>query len=159
MLTGDNESAANYVGKLVGIDNVYAKLLPDEKVREISTLVKKNKSVAMVGDGVNDSPALTTASVGIAMGAIGSEVAVENADIALMNNNLGLIPFLVQLGRVSGRTIRINTAAAIGVKFVFLAFALIGKSSLALAIFADVGVTMLVVANSLRLFNFGHKKL
>jgi len=159
MLTGDNESAANYVGKLVGIDNVYAKLLPDEKVREISTLVKKNKSVAMVGDGVNDSPALTTASVGIAMGAIGSEVAVENADIALMNNNLGLIPFLVQLGRVSGRTIRINTAAAIGVKFVFLALALIGKSSLALAIFADVGVTVLVVANSLRLFNFGHKKL
>ena len=93
------------------------------------------------------------------MGAIGSEVAVENADIALMNNNLGLIPFLVKLGRVSGRTIRINTAAAIGVKFIFLALALMGKSSLALAIFADVGVTVLVVANSLRLFNFGHKKL
>lgn len=157
MLTGDNGSAAAYVGKLVGIDDVYAKLLPDEKVREISTLIKKNKSVAMVGDGVNDSPALTTASVGIAMGAIGSEVAVENADIALMNNNLGLIPFLVKLGRVSGKTIRNNTAAAIGVKFIFLALALTGKSSLALAIFADVGVTVLVVVNSLRLFNFEYQ--
>lgn len=144
MLTGDNASAAAYVAKEVGVDEVHAKLLPDEKVEEISNLVKKYKSVAMVGDGVNDSPALSSSSVGIAMGAIGSEVAIETADIALMNNNLKLIPFLVKLGRVSGQTIRINTAAAIAVKFIFLSLALVAKSSLALAIFADVGVFWLL---------------
>lgn len=154
ILTGDNASAGSYVAKEVGIDEVHAKLLPDEKVAQLKNLVKKYKNVAMVGDGVNDAPSLTTASVGIAMGAIGSEVAVENADIALMNNNLGLIPFLVKLGKVSGRTIRINMSAAIGVKAVFLVLALVGKSNLALAIFADVGVTVVVVANSLRLFNY-----
>ena len=88
------------------------------------------------------------------MGAIGSEVAVENADIALMNNNLKLIPFLVSLGRVSVKTIRFNIGAAVGVKLLFLILALFGKSNLALAIFADVGMTLVVVANSLRLFNF-----
>lgn len=154
MLTGDNESAANYVGKSVGVDEVYAKLLPDEKVAKLSGLLKKYNDVAMVGDGINDAPALTTSSVGIAMGAIGSEVAVENADIALMNNNLKLIPFLVSLGRVSVQTIRFNIGAAVGVKMLFLILALFGKSNLALAIFADVGMTLVVVANSLRLFNF-----
>lgn len=158
ILTGDNASTASYVAKQVGIDEVHAKLLPDEKVIQLKNLVKKHKDVAMVGDGVNDAPSLSTASVGIAMGAIGSEVAVENADIALMNNNLGLIPFLIKLGRVSGSTIRINTGAAITVKVIFLVLALVGKSSLALAIFADVGVTVLVVANSLRLFNFDSQK-
>jgi len=154
MLTGDNPSAATYVGKEVGIDEVHAQLLPDEKVIQLKNLVKKFAYVAMVGDGVNDSPALSTASVGIAMGAIGSEVAVENADIALMNNNLTLIPFLVELGRIASRTIKVNVAAAIGVKLIFLLLALFGRSSLALAIFADVGVTVLVVANGLRLFSF-----
>ncbi len=158
ILTGDNASAASYVAKEVGIDEVHARLLPDEKVIQLKNLVTKYKDVAMVGDGVNDAPSLSTASVGIAMGAIGSEVAVENADIALMNNNLGLIPFLVRLGKVSGSTIRINTGAAIAVKAIFLFLALAGKSSLALAIFADVGVTVLVVVNSLRLFNFGYQK-
>lgn len=158
MLTGDNESAGAYVAKQVGIDEVHAKLLPDEKVEKVAKLVKKYTSAAMVGDGVNDSPALSSSSVGIAMGAIGSEVAIETADVALMNNNLKLIPFLVQLGRVSERTIRLNTAAAIGVKAIFLTLALVGKSSLAVAIFADVGVTVLVVIYSLRLFNFGQQK-
>lgn len=93
------------------------------------------------------------------MGAIGSEVAVENADIALMNNNLQLIPFLVTLGRVSVNTIRLNIGAAVGVKLIFLTLALLGKSNLALAIFADVGMTVAVVANSLRLFNFDSDKI
>ena len=153
MLTGDNASAAAYVAKEVGIDEIHASLLPDEKVAQIRNLVKKNKDVAMIGDGVNDAPSLSTASVGIAMGAIGSEVAVENADIALMNSNLTLIPFLVRLGRIASQTIKLNISAAIGVKVIFLVLALLGKSSLALAIFADVGVTVLVVANGLRLFS------
>jgi Cd2+/Zn2+-exporting ATPase len=158
ILTGDNISAASYVAKEVGIDEIHAQLLPDEKVIQLNNLVQKYKSVAMVGDGVNDAPSLSAASVGIAMGAIGSEVAVENADIALMNNNLMLIPFLAELGRVANKTIKLNISAAIGVKLVFLILALMGKSNLALAIFADVGVTVLVVANGLRLFSFDQTK-
>ena len=159
MLTGDNASAAPYVSKEIGISEFYAKLLPDEKVSRLSELVKKYKNVAMTGDGVNDAPALATASVGIAMGAVGSEVAIENADIALMNNNLSLLPFLVTLGRKSVQTIQLNTTAAIGVKLVFLSLAVLGKGNLALAIFADVGMTLLVVANSLRLFTFNFDKI
>jgi Cd2+/Zn2+-exporting ATPase len=158
MLTGDNKSAAEYVSKEIGIKEIYAKLLPEEKVARLSTLVEKYKNVAMIGDGVNDAPALATASVGIAMGAVGSEVAIENADIALMNNNLVLLPFLVRLGRNAVRTIKLNTSAAIGVKIIFLSLALLGRGNIALAIFADVGVTLLVVANSLRLFNFNLEK-
>ncbi len=154
ILTGDNASAASYVANAVNIDEVHAKLLPDEKVIQLKNLVTKYNDVAMVGDGVNDAPSLSTASVGIAMGAIGSEVAVENADIALMNNNLNLIPFLVKLGRASGNTIRMNVSLAIAVKAVFLLLALLGKSNLALAIFADVGVAVIVVINGLSLLNY-----
>ncbi|KKQ48349.1 MAG: hypothetical protein US68_C0036G0006 [Candidatus Shapirobacteria bacterium GW2011_GWE1_38_10] len=159
MLTGDNASAAAYVAKEVGVDEIHANLLPDEKVIQLTNLVTKYGDVAMVGDGVNDAPALTIASVGIAMGAIGSEVAVENADVALMNNNLQLIPFLVRLGREANRTIRFNIGGALGVKILFLLMALFGKSSLALAIFADVGMTIVVVTNGLRLFSFEPKKI
>lgn len=157
ILTGDNASAASYVAEAVGIDEVHARLLPDEKVIQLKNLVTKYREVAMVGDGVNDAPSLSTASVGIAMGAIGSEVAVENADIALMNNNLNLIPFLVKLGRASGNTIRVNVSLAIAVKAVFLLMALLGRSNLALAIFADVGVAVIVVINGLSLLNYSPK--
>lgn len=158
ILTGDNASAAAYVAKEVGIDEVHAGLLPEEKVIQLRKIVSKYKAVAMVGDGVNDAPSLSTASVGIAMGAIGSEVAVENADVALMSNNLRLIPFLVKLGRTAASTIRINISAAISVKAIFLGLALLGRSNLALAIFADVGVTILVVAFSLRLYSYEYSK-
>lgn len=154
MLTGDNASSASFVASQVGIHEVRANLLPDDKVKEVSELLKQYKHVAMVGDGVNDAPALATSSVGIVMGAIGSDVAVENADIALMNNNLQLIPFLIKLGSVSVQTMRINIGAAVGVKLLFLTLAVGGKSNLALALLADVGVTIAVVTNSLRLFNF-----
>ncbi len=154
ILTGDNKMSAWFVAEQVGIRDVQANLLPDGKVRELRTLLRKHTHVAMVGDGVNDAPALTTASVGIAMGAIGSDLAIENADIALMTSNLTAIPFLVRLGKKASRTIRINIAVAVGVKVLFLVLALVGQSNLALAIFADVGVTVLVVLNSLRLFSF-----
>lgn len=154
ILTGDNHSSASFVAEKIGIKKFKASLLPEQKVAELSKLISKYTHVGMVGDGVNDAPSLATASVGIVMGAIGSDIAIENADIALMTNNLTLIPFLIELGKKSVQTIRINTAAAISVKFLFLMLAFLGRSNLAFAIFADVGVTILVVLNSLQLFQF-----
>jgi Cd2+/Zn2+-exporting ATPase len=154
ILTGDNPSAAKYVAFQLGIEKVRSQLLPDQKVEELAQLIRENQHVAMVGDGVNDAPALASASVGIAMGAIGSDVAIENADIALMNDNISLVPYLVKLGRRTIATIRFNTISAVLIKFLFLALALGGMSSLVLAIFADVGVTVLVVLNGLRLYGF-----
>lgn len=158
ILTGDNNASASFVAQQIGVDKIEANLLPHEKVIELSKLIKQYKHVAMIGDGVNDAPSLVTAPVGIAMGAVGSDVAIENADVALMNNNLSLIPFLISLGRKSVKTIQLNTSFAIGVKTLFLLLAFTGKSNLTLAIFADVGVTLIVVLNSLRLFQFNKIK-
>lgn len=154
MLTGDNWSSARYVAKELGIQRVEAELLPEQKVRELAALQEEYGQVAMVGDGVNDAAALASASVGIAMGAIGSDIAIESADIALMVVNLNLLPFLVRLGRACGRTIRINITAAVLVKALFIALALLGRSNLAFAVFADVGVTVLVILHSLRLYRY-----
>ena len=129
-------------------------LMPDQKVEHIRKLVGQYTHVGMIGDGVNDAPALAIASVGFAMGAIGSDTAIEAASIAILNDRLELIPFLIRLGRKTISTIRINTAAAVLIKVVFVTLAVFGLSSLALAIFADVGVTVLVILNSLRLLNF-----
>jgi Cd2+/Zn2+-exporting ATPase len=154
ILTGDNRSAAEFVAVQLGIEMVKAQLLPEQKVEELARLIRENQHVAMVGDGVNDAPALASASVGIAMAAIGSDVAIENADIALMNDNLIMVPYLVKLGRKTVGKIRFNTISAVLIKFLFLSLALGGMSSLVLAIFADVGVTVLVVLNGLRLYRF-----
>lgn len=157
MLTGDNELSARFIAGQIGMKELKAGLLPQDKVTELSNLTNRYKHVAMIGDGVNDAPSLAASSVGIAMGAIGSDIAIENADIALMNNNIANIPYLIKLGKKASQTIRINTEAAIIIKLVFLALALLGKSNLALAIFADVGVTVLVILNGLRLFKFEEK--
>lgn len=154
MLTGDNHAPAQLVAGAVGIKDVRAELLPEQKVDEIQKLLDQYGSVAMVGDGVNDAPALAQATVGIAMGAAGSDTAIETADIAILNDKLTVIPFLVSLGRRTIATIKINTALAIGVKVIFIALALFGMSNLALAIFADVGVTLIVILYSLRLMRF-----
>jgi Cd2+/Zn2+-exporting ATPase len=154
ILTGDNGSSARFVASQLGIERVSAELLPHQKVEELARLIQEYQHVAMVGDGVNDAPALASASVGIAMGAIGSDVAIENADIALMNDNLQIVPYLVKLGRKVVAKIRFNTVSAVLIKFLFLSLALSGMSSLVLAIFADVGVTVLVVLNSLQLYGY-----
>lgn len=154
ILTGDNKSSAKFVSSELGIEMVRAELLPDEKVEELSKLIQQYKHVVMVGGGINDAPALATASVGISMGAIGSDVAIENADIALMNDNLNMVPYLVGLGKKCVEKIRFNIAFAVSVKFLFLLLAIAGLSNLALAIFADVGVTVLVILNSLRLYDY-----
>jgi len=154
MLTGDNKSSAEFIAAELGIETVKAELLPGQKVEELSKLIEEYKHVAMVGDGVNDAPALATASVGIAMGAIGSDVAIENADIALMNDNLNMLPYLIGLGRKCVKKIRFNVFSAALIKFLFLLLAILGMGNLVLAIFADVGVTVLVILNSLRLYGY-----
>jgi Cd2+/Zn2+-exporting ATPase len=154
MMTGDNRAPAEAVAKEVGIREVKAEMLPEDKAEGIKELLAKYGPTAMVGDGVNDAPALALSSVGVAMGAAGSDTAIEAASIAILNDRLELIPYLVRLGRRAVSTIRINTVAAIATKLVFVVLAILGLSSLALAIFADVGVTVLVILNSLRLLSY-----
>ena len=154
MLTGDNHAPAEAVAREVGITEVKAEMLPEHKADAVKELLEKYGATAMVGDGVNDAPALAISSVGIAMGAAGSDTAIEAASIAILNDRLELIPYLIRLGRRTISTIKINTAFAIATKLVFITLAILGLSSLALAIFADVGVTVLVILNSLCLLNF-----
>lgn len=154
MLTGDSEKAAQYVASQVGIKKVYGGLLPENKAEKIKELLQEYKSVAMVGDGINDAPALAQSTVGIAMGAAGSDTAIETANIALMNDKLSLIPFLIRLGKKTLARIKINTIGAIAVKLIFITLAFLGYSNLVLAIAADVGVTLIVILSSLQLMNY-----
>ena len=151
MLTGDRHAAASVMAKAVGVTDVRAGLLPEDKVAAIRELKAAWGSVAMVGDGVNDAPALAAADVGIAMGAAGSDVALETADVALMGDELAKLPFAIRLSRATLTTVRANIAAALIVKGVFLVLAVLGYSSLWMAIVADTGMSLVVIANGLRL--------
>jgi Cd2+/Zn2+-exporting ATPase len=151
MLTGDNAAAAEAVAAEVGVDAVEAGLMPADKIDAVRRLRETHGTVAMVGDGVNDAPALAAASVGIAMGAAGADAALETADIALMGDDLGTLPELVVLARRTRRVIRQNIALSIAIKAVFLVLAPLGLTSLWLAVFADMGTSLLVTANGLRL--------
>lgn len=152
MLTGDNQHTASYVAKNLGIKEAYGALLPDEKVKKIQALKEKYSFVAMVGDGVNDAPSLALSNVGIAMGAKGSDVAIETADIALMNDNILNIPQTVSLSQKTLRAVKQNIAAALLAKIAFVVLAVFGISNLGIAIAADTGVAILVILNGLRLF-------
>ena len=154
MLSGDNEHAAMYVAGQTGVGKAFGNLLPEDKAEKITELLGQYPSVAMVGDGINDAPALAQSTVGIAMGAAGSDTAIETANIALMNDRLSLIPFLVRLGRRTINQIKFNTIGAIAVKVFFIVLAFLGFSNLVLAIAADVGVTLVVILLSLRLVNY-----
>lgn len=154
MLTGDSEKAAQYTAQQVGIHRIYGGLLPEDKSEKIKELIQQYKVVAMVGDGINDAPALAQSTVGIAMGAVGSDTAIETANIALMNDKLSLIPFLVRLGKKTIQQIKINTFGAILVKLIFILLAFLGYSNLVFAIVADVGVTLVVILTSLQLMNY-----
>lgn len=157
MLTGDHANVAEAVAKRIGIHQVKSNLLPEDKSKCISELVKQYGVVAMFGDGINDAPALAVANVGISMSSLGSDTALEAASIVLLNDRLNLIPFLICLGKKTLTTIKANTIFAISIKFLFVGLALFGFANLALAIFADVGVTILVIAYSLRLMNWEAK--
>jgi Zn2+/Cd2+-exporting ATPase len=154
MLTGDHFNVAQAVAQKVGIDQLKADLLPQDKCEAIKDLVQEYGIVAMFGDGVNDAPALALSNVGISMSSLGSDTALEAASIIILNDKLSLIPFLIRLSRQTLKTIQINVVFAILVKLVFILLALLSLSNLALAIFADVGVTLLVILNSLRLTKF-----
>jgi Cd2+/Zn2+-exporting ATPase len=151
MLTGDNAATARRIALDTGIDDVRAELLPADKVAAIEELVKEFGTVAMIGDGVNDAPAMGRASLGIAMGAAGSDAAVEAADIALMTDDLSRLPWLVRHSKRTLGVIRQNVALSIGVKAVTAIITFAGLATLWIAIAADMGVTLVVIANALRL--------
>lgn len=151
MLSGDNQRAVDFIAKQVGIDEPRGDLLPDDKVTAVKALREKHGTVGMVGDGVNDAPAMATASIGIAMGVTGTDAAIETADITLMKDDLGKIAETILLARRVMNIIRFNITFSLALKAIFLVLTLLGFASLWLAILADTGATLLVVANALRL--------
>lgn len=154
MLTGDNERVATSISEQVGLTEYRANLLPEEKVAAIKVLLDRYGRVAMVGDGVNDAPALATSTVGIAMGASGTDVALETADVALMADDLSRLPFAVGLSRQARRIIRQNLVISLGVILLLIPAALLGMASIGPAIILHEGSTLMVVANALRLLRF-----
>lgn len=153
MLTGDNQGTAEAIASEAGIDEVHAELLPEDKVNAVETLVDKYNQVAMVGDGVNDAPALGRASLGIAMGAAGSDAAIETADIALMSDDLAKLPWLISHSRRTLAIIRQNITFSLAVKGLFVILTFAGYASLWAAISADMGASLMVIVNGLRLLN------
>ena len=151
MLTGDNARTAAHIGQLAAIDKVIAQLLPEDKLDEVRKLQAQYGPVGMLGDGINDAPALAQADIGFAMGAAGSDTAIETADVALMDDDLHKLPAFIALSRRTRGILVQNIAAALLIKTVFFALALAGLATLWMAVFADVGASLLVVANGLRL--------
>lgn len=151
MLTGDNEGTAAAVARATGVDEHRAELMPEDKVKAVETLVGELGRVAMIGDGVNDAPAMAAATIGIAMGAIGTDIAIETADVALMSDDLTRLPWLVQHSRRTLTIVKENIAFALGLKLLFVVLTLFGLASLWLAITADMGASLLVTFNGLRL--------
>ena len=151
MLTGDQEAAARAVATRLKIDEVHAGLLPEEKVAAIRELRRTYGAIAMVGDGVNDAPALAVADVGIAMGVIGSDAALETADVALMTDELPKVAYAIRLSRATVRNIHANVAVSLILKAAFLALAVSGIATLWMAVIADTGTSLIVIANAMRL--------
>jgi Cd2+/Zn2+-exporting ATPase len=153
MLTGDNRATAEAIAREIGVDDVRAELLPADKVAVVEALVKEFGSVAMVGDGVNDAPAMARSTLGIAMGAAGSDAAIEAADVALMSDDLSKLPWLIRHSKRTLAIIRQNIGLSLSVKAVFVVLTFWGHASLWAAIAADMGVSLLVIFNALRLLH------
>lgn len=157
MLTGDNAGAAKTIADSIGLDEYLAELLPENKVLEVERLMQKYKGVAMVGDGINDAPAMAACSLGIAMGAAGSDTAIETADIALMSDDLEKLAWLIKHSRHTLNIIKQNVAISLLIKGAFVGLTFTNKSTLWMAMLADMGTSLLVVSNGLRLLNDGNK--
>jgi Cd2+/Zn2+-exporting ATPase len=153
MLTGDNHGTAEAVGKAMAIDEIRAELLPEDKLKAIEELKQRFGGVAMVGDGVNDAPALAAATVGISMGSAGTDAAIETSDITLMSDDLSRLPWLVRHSRRALRIIRQNIFFSLGIKGLFMTLALLQMATLWMAIAADMGASLLVIFNALRLLS------
>ena len=154
MLTGDNSGVADSIAEKVGIDNVFAGLLPAEKLNKLIELKNEFGQVVMVGDGINDSPALAQADIGVAMGGAGNAQVLETADVVLMNDDLSRLPFAVRLSRRVNRLIRQNVVISLAVKVTVAVAAMAGLTPLWVAIFADIGISLIVTLNGLRALRF-----
>lgn len=154
MLTGDNAHTARAIAVQVGIDEAQGDMLPEDKLKAIEGKIKLGASVGMVGDGINDAPALARADIGFAMGAAGTGTAIETADVALMDDDLRKLPRFVRLSRHTHVLLVQNIVLALGIKAVFLILTLTGLGTMWMAVFADVGASLLVVGNGLRLLRF-----
>lgn len=151
MLTGDNDRTARAIASQVGIDDARGDLLPEDKLRAIESMASNGQHVGMVGDGINDAPALAKSNIGFAMGVAGTDTAIETADVALMKDDLRKLPEFIRLSRKAGNVLTQNIALAVGIKAVFFALAFANVATLWMAVFADLGGSLLVVANGLRL--------
>jgi Cd2+/Zn2+-exporting ATPase len=151
MLTGDEQNTASNVSRITGIDNYRSGLFPEEKARIIEEIIGTKGEIAMVGDGINDAPAMAAATIGIAMGGIGSDSAIETADITLMTDNIEKLPWLIWHSRKTLKTIKQNIIFALGLKLFFILLSVLGIATLWMAIAADMGASLLVIFNALRL--------
>ena len=151
MLSGDSSAAAQAVGRAVGVSQAEGGLLPQDKLARIAQLQARHGMTAMVGDGINDAPALASADLGVAMGGAGTDIAMEAADVVVMNDDLRRLPELIGLSRRVHGVLWQNIALALGIKAVFLVLAVTGGATMWMAVFADMGASLIVVANGLRL--------
>lgn len=151
MLTGDKQEVAEHIGKVVGVDQVYAELLPQDKVSQVEKLINEGNKVAFVGDGINDAPVLALADIGIAMGGIGSDAAVEASDIVLMQDNLMQICKGLDIAHYTKKIVKQNIVFALGTKFLVMLLGILGIANMWLAVFADVGVSIIAILNAIRI--------
>jgi Cd2+/Zn2+-exporting ATPase len=154
MLTGDHQNVGDAIAKQIGLTEAKGNLLPEDKVEAIKTLIKRDKKIAMVGDGVNDAPAMALSTVSVAMGAAGSDVALETADVALMSDKIEMLPFVIGLSRASKHIIKQNIFISLGVVFLLVPITILGLTNIGLAVAFHEGSTIVVVLNALRLLKF-----
>lgn len=160
MLTGDRKAAAQAVADELGLDEVHAELLPGDKVSEVEALLKEQQEkekLAFVGDGINDAPVLTRADIGIAMGSMGSDAAIEAADVVLMDDDVRKIASLVKIARKTLSIVHQNIVFALGVKAIVLILGAFGIANMWEAVFADVGVSVIAILNSMRTLRIAKK--
>ena len=151
MLTGDRKEVADDIASKVGIDRVYSELLPQDKVTKVEELIQDNKKTAFVGDGINDAPVLARADLGIAMGGVGSDAAIEAADIVLMNDDIDTIGEAFDISKKTNLILKQNVIFTLVIKIGVLLLTMFGLSNMWMGVFADVGVTLIAILNSMRI--------